>query len=323
MASSKLWLATLLALFFCGAGCTQRSLTYEPDGGTGSDGGSACSRRSTADCESDTRCVVQAGCCNGPSLCVPEGTTPPVCHCPVGCQGLDESACIAEGATCVADYCFECSCTATFIACRAPSDPQTMCPLSNCAQPDCQCQGLDESECISGEQSLGCQPQYCPDCHGGQTFSECLGAGSGGGACPDLCPVETCHDQSECTGGEECVAPGQPAGCGICNPDGCVDDGGCANGEVCEVTDCSCTASGKSCVDSCLDAGCPDGQTCAANGHCLAIPCSGSGQCPSFFSCVSQSCQRSSCASDGACPGGFCVDALCYSTLGSCTIPPP
>ena len=54
------------------------------------------------------------------------------------------------------------------------------------------------------------------------------------------------------------MAPGQPAGCGICNPNGCVDDGGCANGEVCEVTDCSCIGeAARAASTAVLDAGWP------------------------------------------------------------------
>ena len=156
MATSKLWLATLLAtllaLSFYGAGCTRRSLSYEADGGSSGDGGSACSRRSTADCESDTRCVVQVRLLQRPVAVRPRGHDAAGLSLPGWLPGSRRERLHRRGRHLRGpSFCFECSCTATFIACRTPSDPQTMCPLSDCAQPDCQCQGLDESECISGD----------------------------------------------------------------------------------------------------------------------------------------------------------------------------
>ena len=326
----RLWLAALgalmLALLFYGAGCSRRSLDYRGDGGV--DGGT-CGSRPLESCTGDSRCEVQPGCCGGPSSCVDKGTQHG-CECPLDCHSLDEKSCAATGGACVADYCLECSCTPTFVGCRLPTEPQTTCPGLGCAQPNCSCDGLSESECIASESTLGCTPNYCTDCEGGEIWNGCTGPNEGAPACPGVCPQMGCHDQSECSGGQECLAPGASAGCGICKQgDGCTSDGDCAPGEICGFDPCVCTGNGMSCGPGCSQTGCPDGQVCNQTDHCADIPCSDTSQCPTFFTCIfppgpgNPHCQRMGCGHDADCgAGGYCVQGQCYSTLGTCTFPP-
>src|SRR5262245_47299123 len=59
------------------------------------------------------------------------------------CKSLDELACHnAQG--CIADYCEQCSCTPTFVGCRAIGAGKIPCPGLGCPQPLC-CR--DQSDC--------------------------------------------------------------------------------------------------------------------------------------------------------------------------------
>src|SRR5437879_6048910 len=83
-------------------------------------------------------------------------------------------------------------------SCRRPTDPAYQCPLYGCPQPLCDCSGLTETACINEEKTLNCQPDYCPDCNGGQYFTGCSNRGSGSGVCPALCAQMTCHSNADC-----------------------------------------------------------------------------------------------------------------------------
>jgi hypothetical protein len=308
-------LAVVLAVFAFTMGCTRRV-----------DNGMPCSSLSGPACQADPRCELQSGgCCGGwPAVCVPKGSPIPECACP-SCDGLDEATCKHTNG-CRADYCTECSCTPTFAACVALGAPPVPCP-GGC-NPSCGCNGMNEQACIAAESSLGCTPSYCPDCHGGNTYTGCLGPNQGVSACPAVCPVE-CHGNSDCSGGQLCFAPGQP-GCGTCRPlKSCSTDANCAAGEVCDVAACSCTG-GLVCTPACSSKSCPAGQSCGSNGHCAPVACSSTGQCPAYFDCVyppgdgngTAYCARIACSSDSDCGGGYCVDSACYGTAGICTYPP-
>jgi hypothetical protein len=291
-AMARLAFAALLASILAyAAGCTTRSLNFVGDGG-GTDGGPR-----------DFAGLDFAG---------------------VSCGKLDEKSCLAAQPACAADYCLECACTPTFIGCRAANAKGLPCPPVGCAPPNCTCDGLDEKSCIASEATLGCTPNYCPDCKGGQYYTGCLAANAGAGVCPAVCPAG-CHSQSDCGGGQECLAPGESAGCGICFvPDKtCNSDGDCTTGSICEVAPCTCNGA-RSCVPGCkTQSDCPEGTTCNSNFRCNATNCQTAAQCPTYFNCsLGSHCERKMCTTDSQCGGGFCVKGQCYGALGSCTFPP-
>ena len=317
--------AVLLVLAI--AGCSDRGLGGNGDGGT-----IDCTTLSEAQCRSDSRCEAVASCCPcSPARCIAAGSQPPACNvacansCADPCVGLDETSCKANG-QCVADYCTECSCTPTYVGCRLPTSPQTMCPALGCPQPNCNtCDGLDEKSCIASESTLGCTPDYCPDCHGGQSYVGCSGPNEGTGACPALCPAG-CESTSQCSNGQVCFAPGQPLCGGACMiPPPCTSDGDCSNGQICDFPICSCNGSMKGCIPGCnSDGDCQEGQMCDGTHHCVALSCNFPAHaCPVGFDCVNgQTCIRRSCSSDSDCAGAFCVDGQCYSSLGMCSFLP-
>jgi hypothetical protein len=239
------------------------------------------------------------------------------------CKTLDEKGCNAAGTACVADYCSACSCTASFVSCRRPSDPVYQCPLYGCPQPLCDCTGAPESVCLAEQQTLGCQPTYCPDCNGGQYFVSCSNPGGGTGACPAVCPVNTCRSDADCRNGNICYVDGGTPLCGgACRTDSCSGDASCPAGQVCDFDPCSCTNSGLACVTGCNQTGCREGQTCAQTNHCIAQWCQKPNDCPPQFECSSNQCQRKLCNDDSMCPGGYCVQYQCHSTLGQCSPQP-
>jgi hypothetical protein len=240
------------------------------------------------------------------------------------CANLSEADCAANKA-CALDYCSACSCTATFASCRRVTDKPINCPLYSCPQQVCSCDNLAESACIAEEKSLGCTPFYCPDCNGGQTFTQCLSPNAGQPLCSNQCPQKGCHSDKECTGGQFCLAPGASPGCGVCNPSGCADDSSCGPGQVCDFAPCVCNNSGRGCIPGCSTAGCAEGQTCGNSNHCIPTFCQNPSDCPAQFQCDvnSHNCSRKACLDDSNCPGGFCVENSCYSSLGTCSSPVP
>jgi len=254
----------------------------------------------------------------------------PACElvCPAPCTRLTESECKLDS-SCRADYCNECSCQATFVGCVPVGSPPSQCPALACPTPICGgCNGLDEKSCLAAKATLGCTATYCPDCHGSQTFSGCLGPNQGQGACP-ACPANTGRSSTDCTGGQLCVTPGGSAGCGVCTVSDCTTDANCSPGLVCEPTPCACDGSGHTCTSGCQSpTDCREGQTCS-NHHCVPLTCTSTAQCPKYFECVAPQgsngtqCARIACIGDGDCGGGYCIDGECYATLGICEYPPP
>ncbi len=294
-----------------------------------------CSKLDEASCRSSPGCAAFAPCCcGGTVVCLPAGSQPPVCNVDCAfnpacdpCKGKDEATCKTT-ASCVADYCTECSCTPTFVGCRSTTSAQTACPALGCAQPNCGCDGLAEQACIAAESTQGCTPFYCPNCNGGNTYQGCLAPNAGDGACPQVCS-NSCRQQTDCQGGQFCLPPGQPLCGGACMiPPACNDDAFCqANGgsatSVCDVPVCECGGPMKGCIPGCTQpSDCPDGDTCSSTHHCVPIPC---GQCPAHFTCDASGghCVRQTCSSDGDCGAGACVEGGCYDTPGTCMFPVP
>ena len=152
-----------------------------------------------------------------------------------------------------------------------------------------------------------------------------------------------CRSDGDCSSStaERCIAPDEPATCGICMdpPSDCVSDSDCPNlggvQYVCEEAEVSCPCSGDGvgtyCLPPCATTGCEDGFTCQASGHCLADPCGDDGfACPLGTTCGPSGsgdphgCVRAVCSSDVDCPcGTACVEGHCHDSLGACETPRP
>jgi hypothetical protein len=267
-------------------------------------------------------CVVASGCggCNSEGLNdSPDGASPDAAV--MTCAGLAEAQCKAAPG-CVADYCNLCGCAQQFTACRATADAPTKCPWLGCPVGIC-CDGADEPTCRA-HSAQGCTVTMCPDCDGNLTiYGGCTGPTAGEPACPEpKCPGR-CHIKNDCSGFEECVAPGAFAGCGICAPPGvpCTSDSDCAGvrQQICDVGQCACTGA-KSCIDGCDVTGCGVGEVCGSDLRCKPQSC----PCPANFDCTSAGCIRHACSTDTDCPGAFCVESqpfgptACFSQLGTC-----
>jgi hypothetical protein len=122
------------------------------------------------------------------------------------CKTLDEASC-KGAAACVADYCEECSCTPTFVGCRAEGDGKIPCPGLGCAQPFC-CR--DQSDC--GMSALICMRPDDP--HSGIQID----------------PPSVCSDRAQCTVGQACIG-------GHCDTDTSCPKLGCGPGLVCDLDD--------------------------------------------------------------------------------------
>jgi hypothetical protein len=239
------------------------------------------------------------------------------------CAGKTEAQC-QNSQACVADYCFNCTCTPGYAGCRLPTSAPPQCPALGCPQPFCGCEGLSELQCLAADPSMGCTATYCPDCDGKLTiWNSCGGPTSGAPFCPPPSCPGRCRAESDCamTGGF-CYAPGEPLGCGICmQPPPCMSDAECGLGDICAIAPCTCTGE-SSCTPGCSSTGCPEGQTCGSSNHCIPLTC---GQCPPHFLCgptSSGACVRQTCNADFDCGFGFCVKGECYDALGMCTFPP-
>jgi hypothetical protein len=131
---------------------------------------------------------------------------------------------------------------------------------------------------------------------------------------------------------QECVAPGEWPGCGICfMTSGCQSDSDCPtdggadpyNGPVCDnaffYRQCGPCFGGNVCLAGCSDdSQCVGGRVCDAGHHCIQKPCAGDADCGANFTCTSGACWRRSCAVDADCPAGFCVMGSCYEGYGTC-----
>jgi len=193
-----------------------------------------------------------------------------------------------------------------------------------------------ESECRSEYPACGC-PALPTQADDGNTGSD-FGVRCRNGECFSFVKglVPRCHDQKDCEPFETCLAPGEPAPCGICRhlePE-CASDHDCPANTVCEWVTGSCLCEPvHRCIPRCdLPIAsplppCAAGFVCDASGHCIEQPCGAPGplECPMFFFCAPDSgvCRRVSCANDADCAGGFCVEGLCYDALGTCMPIPP
>jgi hypothetical protein len=188
---------------------------------------------------------------------------------PPSCVGLSESACLAR-ADCVADRCQECACTPQFAACRAVTDPPTVCTQPPCAFFQC--------------------------CHDGsacnQTASLCVAPGQVlcGGACP---LSDGCMSDVECqkmdpntvceavpcvcsTTGLSCTASCAQAGCGegqLCGSDGhcqamkCSTDGDCPIDFQCVKQNVQQVCARRTCN---VDGDCPQPNNYCVDGACYS-----------------------------------------------------
>ena len=188
------------------------------------------------------------------------------------------------------------------------------------------------------------------------------GAGGATGYCPDysLPPAgsQLCRSQSECQGGQECIAPGESfPNCGACMmPDrACETSADCTNGQVCVEYDapCSCTGGRSSkCVAPCTNTSCNADQRCdASSGLCKPTPCNDGYACPTDWRCAAgaastdahgcepvpcdqgytcpentrckpgtgnHGCSLLSCQHDSECDCGACVKGHCVAGPGTC-----
>lgn len=147
-------------------------------------------------------------------------------------------------------------------------------------------------------------------------------------------PADRCERQEECSNGGTCTEPGGFRGCGICRSGSevqeCSADTDCPSDsaiQVCEAVepgDCLCSPVAKICKPGCDSPDdCALGETCGEAHHCAPTACATEDQCPADFYCSAGQCSRKGCESTGDCGFGFCVNASCYSDLGTCTLPVP
>jgi hypothetical protein len=182
--------------------------------------------------------------------------------------------------------------------------------------PPTECDARSEDSC-----SQGCTAMYCPDCVGGRRFSACRAPSGTNGFCPDVCERGGCRENGDCPNVDWCLAPGEVSCPVQCRPGCCSSDRDCPGALVCEKDPCSCSLT--SCRLGCSITGCPDGQSCAADNHCVPISCGADGECPTLFVCDGGACRRRPCRDDYACQGGYCVKGGCLPTLGQCSGPRP
>jgi hypothetical protein len=143
-------------------------------------------------------------------------------------------------------------------------------------------------------------------------------------------PDGGCSVESPCRG-IVCAAPGtRGPSCGVAPL--CPPERRCASDDPCKAmgatyicgpaTDCQCNGSNV-CVRGCEnDAGCPEGQTCAADHHCKPRGCQTAAECPVNFLCEAGSCTRKRCTASDTCIG-FCVAGGCYTSAGTCPLAVP
>jgi hypothetical protein len=137
-----------------------------------------------------------------------------------------------------------------------------------------------------------------------------------------------CRNDAGCPSGEACVAPGDPAICGVMPVRECESDPGCPGRAVCQRFEGPC-GEGTRCTIPCTDSGaCEDGWRCADDGLCNPIPCTDGWECPASAICDPPSgdlhgCVRRICMVDTDCDCGACVDYTCHDGPGTCYLPAP
>jgi hypothetical protein len=189
------------------------------------------------------------------------------------CSTLDETACAAR-TDCAADHCSECSCTPTFVGCRAVTEAPHACPMLGCPTPLC-CR--TNGDCL-GDTSCVAPGPICSGACAIPPFScssdaDCLGAGDGYicGNLPCSCVGVTqnfcvlgCSSTNPCPEGETC------GGDHHCSPQVCGPSAPCPKGFGCSGGAAS-TCARMACQ---TDTDCADGSFCV-DGMCYA----GLGEC--------------------------------------------
>jgi hypothetical protein len=140
---------------------------------------------------------------------------------------------------------------------------------------------------------------------------------------------DACSNDSDCTGGLLCDAPGGFVGCGIPPIELCTSAEDCGPELVCHrVSDtCSADGIGEECGEPCTsDSECDAGFRCGDDAACEAIPCQ-EGSCEPHLQCEvpapgERGCVEILCNSDAFCPEGtFCVNEICRPGAGVCQPP--
>lgn len=181
-----------------------------------------------------------------------------------GCTGLGIEACRAN-TQCEADFCIVCTCTPTFMGCRARTARPAECPLVDCVEPRC-C--ADDASC---GRPTTCLPESRPVC----------------GICdnaPSTCTSDLSCDPGQICDARPCACQGQTEcrpGCSLQNP--------CPAGQAC--------GSDNRCAARLCGPGqaCPSGFRCElgpAGDVCVARACSRDRDCGELF-CVSGTCAPS------------------------------
>ncbi len=159
---------------------------------------------------------------------------------------------------------------------------------------------------------------------------------SDGGSCAPVETATSCRSDGDCRAAfEQCLAPGEFGGCGICmEPMAlCVSSADCSGTDVCVTYRplCTCGGDASECRPRCTETSCEAGESCnASSGLCGPTSCTDGYACPAETECVPASdradehgCERNACTTDGQCGcGGACVDGLCFPALGTCSALP-
>jgi hypothetical protein len=186
-----------------------------------------------------------------------------------GCKGLDEQSC-RHASGCVADTCELCSCTPSFVGCRAINEGRMPCPELGCAQPLC-CRTSDE-----------CQPS-----HGGTCQVPPINAGCG--AC-FIGPSE-CDDDADCkSNGQSWICKEAPCSCGDALINSCQQ--GCSSDADCHEPDRCNTATYRCEPRACGDPACTGNYECGG-ASCVRKSCTKDAQCDAGGYCVDGACSRS------------------------------
>lgn len=158
-------------------------------------------------------------------------------------------------------------------------------------------------------------------------------AGDDAGACAPDETASSCRADEDCGAAfEQCLAPGEFGGCGICMvPEAlCASDADCEDGDICFTYRplCSCGGDASECRPRCTDGSCDEDESCdASSGRCAPTACTAGYLCPAHTACAPSSeradahgCERATCEADSDCAcGGGCVDGACYDALGMCS----
>lgn len=171
---------------------------------------------------------------------------------------------------CVADFCTQCSCSPTFMGCRAASEAAASCPEVACAQPFC-CGAA--TNCGF---SFACQPPGKPRCDGvcdpspsTCTFDSDCGAKMicEPGACScdaQRSCIEGCSVTAPCAAGSACDATTQRCVASVCaSPNDCPSTFNCVN-RTCQRKTCSSD-------ETCGFGFCVNGQCFDSYGECRIV----------------------------------------------------